>query len=113
MSTATLPAAEPAPTVLDVPPPSSGALASIAGRQMLIALRFLLAMTIVLGIAYPLLVLGIGQLVAPAKANGSLVDANGKAVGSSLIGQLFTEDKWFQGRPSAAGTDGYDSTASS
>ncbi len=92
--------------------PSARALASIAGRQLLVGLRLLIAMTVILGIGYPLLVLGIGQVIAPAAANGSLVSANGQTVGSSLIGQNFTDPQWFQGRPSAAGADGYDPNAS-
>ena len=92
--------------------PGAAALISITGRQVLVGLRILVAMTVILGITYPLLVLGIGQLIAPAKANGSLVTANGKTVGSSLIGQNFADPQWFQGRPSAAGTNGYDPTAS-
>ncbi len=94
------------------PAPSGGAVASIAGRQLLVALRFLGAMTIVLGIAYPAIVLGLGQLLSPSTANGSLVTApDGAVVGSSLIGQQFDGDKWFAGRPSAAG-DGYDAMSS-
>jgi K+-transporting ATPase ATPase C chain len=98
----------------EAPPraPGVASLVTITGRQVLVALRILIAMTVVLGLAYPLLVLGIGQLIAPAKANGSMVTAGGKAVGSSLIGQNFTEPQWFQGRPSAAGADGYDATSS-
>lgn len=92
--------------------PGVASLVTITGRQVLVGLRILIAMTIVLGLAYPLLVLGIGQLIAPARANGSLVTANGKTVGSSLIGQSFTQPQWFQGRPSAAGADGYDATSS-
>ena len=92
--------------------PGVASLVTITGRQLLVGLRILIAMTVVLGLAYPLLVLGIGQLIAPAKANGSLVAVNGKTVGSSLIGQSFTEPQWFQGRPSAAGADGYDATSS-
>lgn len=92
--------------------PGLASLVTITGRQLLVGLRVLIAMTVVLGLAYPLLVLGIGQLIAPAKANGSLVTANGKTVGSSLIGQNFTQPQWFQGRPSAAGADGYDATSS-
>ena len=92
--------------------PGAAALLSITGRQVLVGLRILVAMTVILGVAYPLLVLGIGQLIAPAKANGSLATADGKTVGSSLIGQAFTGAQWFQGRPSAAGSDGYDATAS-
>ena len=92
--------------------PGSAAMISISGRQLLVAVRFLVAMTVILGIAYPLLVLGVGKVIAPSKADGSLVTVNGKTVGSSLIGQNFTAPQWFQGRPSAAGTDGYDATSS-
>ncbi len=92
--------------------PSGSALVSIAGRQALVALRFLVAMTVIVGIAYPLLVLGIGQLVAHNSANGSLVtDSTGAVVGSELIGQQFDGPQWFAGRPSAAG-DGYDAMSS-
>jgi potassium-transporting ATPase KdpC subunit len=91
---------------------SGGTLAAVAGRQLWTGLKFLLAMTVVLGVAYPLLVLGIGQLVAHHQANGSTVtDSSGTTVGSSLIGQQFDDPKWFQGRPSAAG-DGYDALSS-
>jgi K+-transporting ATPase ATPase C chain len=88
------------------------------GRQYWVALRALLIFTVVLGVVYPLVVTGIGQLVTPAQANGSTVSYQGKVVGSSLIGQSFTDKKgnplpqWFQSRPSAAG-DGYDGGASS
>ena len=74
-------------------------------------------MIVILGIAYPLVVLGIGQLVAHDAANGSLVtDSSGTVVGSELIGQQFTDPdgnptQWFVGRPSAAG-DGYDAMSS-
>lgn len=92
--------------------PSGAALLSIGGRQLLVAARALLVFTVLLGVGYPLLVLGIGRLVAPDRADGSLVtDASGQTVGSSLIGQQFTGDQWFTGRPSAAG-DGYDAMAS-
>ncbi len=92
--------------------PGSAALLSITGRQLLVGLRFLIAMSVILGIIYPLLVLGVGKVIAPSKADGSLVTVDGKTVGSSLIGQNFTDPQWFQGRPSAAGADGYDATAS-
>jgi K+-transporting ATPase ATPase C chain len=92
--------------------PSPSALVSIAGRQALVALRFLLAMTVIVGIAYPLLILGIGQLATHDAANGSLVtDGTGTVVGSELIGQQFDGPEWFAGRPSAAG-DGYDAMSS-
>ncbi|WP_454049845.1 potassium-transporting ATPase subunit KdpC [Cellulomonas sp. Marseille-Q8402] len=84
----------------------------------LVALRALLVLTVVLGIAYPLLVTGLGRLL-PARADGSLVsDAGGTVVGSSLIGQSFSDadgaplPQYVQPRPSAAG-DGYDAAASS
>jgi K+-transporting ATPase ATPase C chain len=94
------------------PSPSAGTLVSIGGRQALVALRFLVAMTVILGILYPLVVLGIGQLVARDAANGSLVtDSSGTVAGSELIGQQFDGPQWFAGRPSAAG-DGYDAMSS-
>jgi len=88
------------------------------GRQYWVAIRAMLVFTVVLGVAYTAVITGIGQLVAPAQANGSIVTVDGDAVGSSLIGQSFTDadgnalPEWFQSRPSAAG-DGYDASASS
>jgi potassium-transporting ATPase KdpC subunit len=93
--------------------PSASALVSIGGRQALVALRVLLAMIVILGIAYPLVVFGIGQLAANNAANGSPVtNSTGTVVGSELIGQQFDGAQWFAGRPSAAG-DGYDAMSSS
>ncbi|WP_042364106.1 potassium-transporting ATPase subunit KdpC [Streptacidiphilus neutrinimicus] len=93
-------------------------------RLHLTGLRLLLVFTVVCGIAYPLVLTGIGQLIFPGQANGSQVRLNGQVVGSSLLGQNFDlrridpkapsvpDPRWFQPRPSAAGTDGYDATAS-
>jgi K+-transporting ATPase ATPase C chain len=94
------------------PRPSATTLVSIGGRQALVALRVLVAMTVILGILYPLVVLGIGQLAAHDAANSSLVtDSTGTVAGSELIGQQFDGPQWFAGRPSAAG-DGYDAMSS-
>jgi K+-transporting ATPase ATPase C chain len=82
-------------------------------QQILPGLRIKLFMTVVLGIAYPLLMTGICQVVFPYKANGSLITSGGKVIGSAIIGQNFTKPGYFQPRPSAAGSDGYDATSSS
>jgi len=82
-------------------------------RQLLPALLVFLAMTVVLGLVYPLVVLGIGQGLFHDQANGSLVKRDGKVVGSSLLAQSFTKPRYFHPRPSAAGANGYDASASS
>lgn len=83
-------------------------------RQSLAGLRLLVAATLVLGLAYPVVVFGVGQVAAPWQAGGSLVTADGsrtedpsEAVGSQLLGQPVEDPDLFQNRPSAAG-DGYD-----
>jgi K+-transporting ATPase ATPase C chain len=80
--------------------------------QLWPALRINIFLTILLGVAYPLAVTGISQVLFPRQANGSLVTRNGQVIGSELLGQNFTRPEYFQPRPSAAGNDGYDPTAS-
>jgi len=77
------------------------------------ALMALLIFTVLTGLVYPLVVTGVAQLVFPAQANGSLITVNGKTVGSTLIGQQFTNPSYFWGRLSATGSYPYNAAASS
>lgn len=72
-------------------------------RQLLPALMMMVVFTVLLGIAYPLVVTGIAQGAFSEQADGSVLKENGKPVGSKLLGQTFTKPKYFHGRPSAAG----------
>lgn len=80
-------------------------------NEFKIAIRFTLLTAVVLGILYPLAVTGIGHLALRHQAEGDLIVVNGQVTGSRLIGQNFTGDQYFHGRPSAAG-NGYDATSS-
>ena len=81
-------------------------------KNFLIALWFTLVTTVMFGILYPLAITGLAQVLFPSKANGQLIERNGKIVGSRIIGQSFSGPGYFHSRPSAAGT-GYDATSSS
>lgn len=81
-------------------------------KQLLTAVLMTTVTTVLLGLVYPLIITGIAQLLFPAKANGSLLQKDGKTIGSRLIGQPFTGPGYFHSRPSAAGEAGYDPMAS-
>jgi K+-transporting ATPase ATPase C chain len=84
----------------------------LSGRQLWAAVRAMLVATLALGLVYPLVVTGLAQVIAPGRADGSLIHQNGQVVGSSLIGQGFVDGagnplpQYFQGRPSASNYDG-------
>jgi K+-transporting ATPase ATPase C chain len=85
---------------------------TFVGRVLRPAIVLLLALTVITGAAYPALVTAVAQVVFPSQANGSMIVVDGKTVGSSLIGQAFSDPKYFWGRLSAAGQNGYDASGS-
>ena len=80
-------------------------------KNLVTAVLMTIATTVLLGIVYPLVVTGIAQVLFPQKANGQLIQVNGKIIGSHIIGQAFTGPGYFHSRPSAAG-NGYDASSS-
>src|ERR1700739_3121039 len=80
-------------------------------KQFLVAIGYTLVTTIIFGLFYPLVVTGLSQLLFPVQANGSLIVKNGPVIGSRLLGQSFSSDKYFHPRPSNAG-NGYDPLSS-
>jgi potassium-transporting ATPase KdpC subunit len=79
--------------------------------HLLTSILYTILTVIVLGLIYPLVMALLGGLLFSHQANGSFVEINGKPIGSSIIGELWTKPQYFQGRPSAAGKNGYDPTA--
>jgi len=80
-------------------------------KSLIVSIRFALVTTLLLGIIYPLVVTAFAHLALRDKADGQLISRNGQVIGSRIIGQSFTSDKYFHSRPSAAG-NGYDATSS-
>jgi K+-transporting ATPase ATPase C chain len=73
-------------------------------REIRPAIVLIVALTLITGLVYPLVMTGLAQVLFPSRANGSMIEKDGKVIGSALIGQVFAEDKYFHGRPSATNT---------
>lgn len=82
-------------------------------RSLVVAIKMTVVLTLLTGIVYPIAMAGLGHVLFPAQADGSLIYENGSPVGSSLIAQNFKAARYFHPRPSAAGNNGYDPTSSS
>jgi K+-transporting ATPase ATPase C chain len=82
-------------------------------KHFVTAILMTVVTTVLLGIVYPFVVWGLAQVIFPKQANGSLITANGKVMGSHLLGQPFSSPGYFRSRPSAAGNAGYDAGNSS
>jgi K+-transporting ATPase ATPase C chain len=87
-------------------------LSTVLKSQLRPAIALIVVLTVITGFAYPLAITAIAQVAFPNQANGSLVVVNGQTVGSAIVGQAFDDPKYFWSRPSAAGKDGYEGTAS-
>ena len=81
-------------------------------RTLIVAMKMTIVLTVLTGLIYPIVMVGVSRVVFPAQAQGSLIVRDGKVVGSSLIGQNFSKPGYFHSRPSAAGDKGYDASAS-
>jgi potassium-transporting ATPase KdpC subunit len=82
-------------------------------KELRPAITFMIALTLITGVAYPLAMTGIAETTFPHQARGSLIEREGKVVGSELIGQQFTSDKYFHGRPSATSPSAYNAANTS
>ncbi|MDQ3649734.1 MAG: potassium-transporting ATPase subunit KdpC [Acidobacteriota bacterium] len=80
-------------------------------KNLMTTILMTIVTTVLLGLVYPLVVTGVAQVIFPRQANGSLIERDGKVVGSSLIGQPFSSPGYFRPRPSAAGANGYNADA--